>query len=67
MGLIHRLPLKVQISIFQQTALSQFLMENMQLGSVKLPSFDLINVLTGKGIGREYYSPNAIDTQLLCT
>lgn len=41
-------------------------MENMQLSPVKLPPFDLINVLTGEGMkeetGREYYSPNAIDT-----
>lgn len=41
-------------------------MKNMQLSSVKLPPFDLINDLTGEemkeGTGREYYSPNAIDT-----
>lgn len=41
-------------------------MENMQLSSVKLPPFDLINVLTGEGMkegtGREHYSPNATDT-----
>lgn len=38
----------------------------MQPSSVKLPLFDLINVLTGEGMkegtGREYYGPNAIDT-----
>lgn len=41
-------------------------MENMPLSSVKLPSFDPINVPTGEGMkegtGREYYSPNAINT-----